>query len=52
MTIRIPINFQVRDPIHAEVVKVVPTMNNGFSEIVKLHHTKVGIAILHIHLRL
>ncbi|CAG4968673.1 unnamed protein product [Colias eurytheme] len=28
------------DPIRAEIVKVVPTSNNGFPEIVRLHHTK------------
>lgn len=33
--------FQVKDPLQAEIVKVVPTSNNGFSEIVRLHHTKV-----------
>ncbi|XP_072937344.1 endoplasmic reticulum transmembrane helix translocase [Epargyreus clarus] len=33
----------VKDPIHAEIAKVVPTSNNGFSEIVKLHHTKSTI---------
>lgn len=30
----------VKDPIQAEIVKVVPTSNNGFAEVVKLHHTK------------
>lgn len=37
--------FQVKDPIQADIVKVVPTSNNGFSEIVRLHHTKVSSII-------
>lgn len=40
--------FQVKDPLQAEIVKVVPTSNNGFSEIVRLHHTKVLINCIYL----
>ncbi|VVC97264.1 unnamed protein product [Leptidea sinapis] len=32
--------FFENDPLRAEIVKVVPTSNNGFPEVVRLHHTK------------
>ena len=33
---------QVQDASQAEVAKVVPTPNNGYTELVRLHRTKVG----------
>lgn len=30
--------FQVKNPYEGEIVKVIPTPNNGHSELVKLNH--------------
>lgn len=35
--------FQAKDPLKAKVAKVIPTANNGSSELVSVHHYKVNV---------
>jgi len=43
------VSIQAADANTAQVAKVVPTPNNGYTELVKLHKQKVGVFSLRPH---
>ena len=38
--------LQIGDPFRATLVKVIPTPNNGFTELLKLDKIKVSVIII------